>query len=128
MQPAGHQVTWAEFRQAFRAHYILASLMELKQQEFRALRQGNKTVLEYVQAFIHLSQYSPKDVDTEAHQASCLLGGFDSTLWTYLGRRYDSFTDLVDTTIDKERRLLEAHDDQRRKRLATTQQQGSSQR
>ena len=55
MQPVGHQVTWAEFRQAFRAHYIPDSLMELKQREFRALRQGSKTVMEYVQSFIHLS-------------------------------------------------------------------------
>ena len=38
IQWAGHQVTWAEFRQAFRAHYIPASLMELKQREFRSLR------------------------------------------------------------------------------------------
>ena len=55
MQPTGHQVTWVELRHAFRAHYIPASLMELKQREFRALRLGNKTVLEYIQTFIHLS-------------------------------------------------------------------------
>ena len=70
MQPAGHQVTWAEFRQAFRAHYIPASLMELKQREFRSLRQGSRTVLEYVQTFIKLSQYSPEDVDTEPRRAA----------------------------------------------------------
>ena len=121
-------MTWAEFRQAFRAHYIPASLMELKQREFRSLRQGSRTVLEYVQTFIKLSQYSPEDVDTEPRRAARLLGGFDPTLRTHLGRRYDSFTDLVDTAIEMETRLREASEDQRRKRVSPAQQQGSFQR
>ncbi|WVZ76366.1 hypothetical protein U9M48_024344 [Paspalum notatum var. saurae] len=37
MQPAGHQVTWDEHLAAFWAHYLLPSLIELKQREFRAL-------------------------------------------------------------------------------------------
>jgi len=48
MQPAGHQVTWPELRQAFRAHYIPASLMKLKLREFLALKQGGKSVMEYM--------------------------------------------------------------------------------
>ncbi|WVZ76359.1 hypothetical protein U9M48_024339 [Paspalum notatum var. saurae] len=100
MQPAGHQVRWDEFRVAFRAHYLLPSLIELKQREFHALRQGNMSVLEYVQAFVRLSQYSPEDVDTDPRRAARLLGGFDPTLLTHLGRHYDSFTELVDAAID----------------------------
>ncbi|WVZ80320.1 hypothetical protein U9M48_027806 [Paspalum notatum var. saurae] len=122
MQPAGHQVTWDEFRAAFRAHYLPPSLIELKQREFRALRQGNMSVLEYVQAFIRLSQYSPEDVNTDPHRATRLLDGFDPTLLTHLGHSYDSFTQLVDATIDMKQRLRQAHEDQRRKRLASTLQ------
>ncbi|WVZ84761.1 hypothetical protein U9M48_031752 [Paspalum notatum var. saurae] len=128
MQPAGHQVTWDEFRAAFRAHYLPPSLIELKQREFRALRQGNMLVLEYVQAFIRLSQYSPEDVNTDPRRATRLLDGFDPTLLTHLGHSYDSFTELVDVAIDMEDRLNHAHEDQRRKRLASTLQSGSSQR
>ncbi|WVZ94101.1 hypothetical protein U9M48_040038 [Paspalum notatum var. saurae] len=128
MQPAGHQVSWDEFRAAFRAHYLPPSLIELKQREFRALQQGDMSVLEYVQAFIRLSQYSPEDVDTDPRRAARLLGGFDPTLLTHLGRRYDSFTELVDVAIDMEQRLRQAHEDQRRKRLASTLQLGLSQR
>ncbi|WVZ89415.1 hypothetical protein U9M48_035827 [Paspalum notatum var. saurae] len=105
MQPAGHQVSWDEFRAAFRAHYLPPSLIELKQREFRALQQGDMSVLEYVQAFIRLSQYSPEDVDTDQRRATRLLGGFDPTLLTHLGHRYDSFTELVDVAIDMEQRL-----------------------
>ncbi|WVZ96866.1 hypothetical protein U9M48_042449 [Paspalum notatum var. saurae] len=122
MQPAGHQVTWDEFRAAFRAHYLPPSLIELKQREFRALRQGNMSVLEYVQAFIRLSQYSPEDVNTKPRRATRLLDGFDPTLLTHLGRSYDSFTELVDVAIDMEDRLNHAHEDRRGKRLASTLQ------
>ncbi|WVZ85241.1 hypothetical protein U9M48_032188 [Paspalum notatum var. saurae] len=128
MQPAGHQVTWDEFRVAFRAHYLPPSLIELKQREFRALRQGDMSVLEHVQAFIRLSQYSPEDVNTDPRRATRLLDGFDPTLLTHVGRSYDSFTQLVDATIDMEHRLRQAHEDQRRKRLASAHQSGSSQR
>ncbi|WVZ81088.1 hypothetical protein U9M48_028509 [Paspalum notatum var. saurae] len=128
MQPAGHQVTWDEFRTAFQAHYLPPSLIELKQREFHALQQGNMSVPEYVQAFIRLSQYSPEDVDTDSRRAARLLGGFDPTLLTHLGRRYDSFTHLVAAAIDMEHRLRQAHEDQRRKRLASTPRSSSSQR
>ncbi|WVZ89744.1 hypothetical protein U9M48_036109 [Paspalum notatum var. saurae] len=120
MQPAGHKVTWDEFRAAFRAHYLPPSLIELKQREFRAIQQGSMSVLEYVQAFIRLSQYSPKDVNTDPRRAARLLGGFDPTLLTHLGCHYDSCTELVDAAIDMEHRLSEAHEDQQRKRLAST--------
>ncbi|WVZ63316.1 LOW QUALITY PROTEIN: hypothetical protein U9M48_012957 [Paspalum notatum var. saurae] len=86
------------------------------------------SVLKYVQAFICLSQYSPEDVNTDPYRATRLLDGFDSTLLTHLGRRYDSFTQLVDAAIDMEHRLSQAHEDQQRKRLASTLQSDSSQR
>ncbi|WVZ93708.1 hypothetical protein U9M48_039668 [Paspalum notatum var. saurae] len=127
MQPAGHQVTWDEFQAAFRAHYLPPSLIELKQREFRALQQGNMSVLEYVQAFIRLSQYSLEGVDTDPRRAARLLGGFDLTLLTHLGRRYDNFTKLVDAAIDMEHRLRQAHEGQQRKRLASTTPSSSSQ-
>ncbi|WVZ51909.1 hypothetical protein U9M48_003009 [Paspalum notatum var. saurae] len=128
MQPARHQVTWDEFRAAFRAHYLPPSLIELKQWEFRALQQGSKSVLEYVQAFVRLSQYSPEDVDTDPCRATRLLGGFDPTLLTHLERCYDSFIKLVDVAIDLEQRLRLAHEDQQRKRLASTPPSSPSQR
>ncbi|WVZ96414.1 hypothetical protein U9M48_042052 [Paspalum notatum var. saurae] len=128
MQPAGHQVSWDEFRAAFRAHYLPPSLIELKQREFRALRQGDTSVLEYVQAFVRLSQYSPEDVNTDPRRATRLLDGFDPTLLTHLGRSYDSFTELVDVAIDMEQRLRQAHEDQQKKRLASTPPSSPSQR
>ncbi|WVZ98405.1 hypothetical protein U9M48_043855 [Paspalum notatum var. saurae] len=128
MQRAGHEPTCEEFTQAFRAHYIPNSLMEQKKKEFRELKQGNKTVMQYVQSFIHLSQYAPEDVADDPCRATRLLNGFDPTLQTHLGHHYQSFTDLVDTALDMENRLRVANEDQRRKRQANTSAAGSSQK
>ncbi|WVZ89946.1 hypothetical protein U9M48_036291, partial [Paspalum notatum var. saurae] len=128
MQRAGHEPTSEEFTQAFRAHYIPDSLMEQKKREFRELKQDNKTVMQYVQSFIHLSQYAPEDVVDDPRRAARLLNGLDPTLQTHLGRRYQSFTDLVDTALEMENRLRVANEDQRRKRQANTCAGGSSQK
>jgi hypothetical protein len=54
MQPNGHVVTWEEFKAGFRAHHIPEGLIERKLNEFLALTQGNRTVVQYAQAFNHL--------------------------------------------------------------------------
>ncbi|WVZ93938.1 hypothetical protein U9M48_039887 [Paspalum notatum var. saurae] len=82
--------------------------------------------MQYVQTFIHLPQYAPGDVADEPSRAARLLQGFDPTLQTHLGHRYQSFTDLVDTALDIEHRLRVANEDQRRKRQASTTPAGSS--
>ncbi|WVZ97275.1 hypothetical protein U9M48_042824, partial [Paspalum notatum var. saurae] len=67
------------------------------------------------------------NVDTDMRRAARLLGGFDPTLLTHLGRRYDSFIELVNAAIDMEHRLRGAQEDQQRKKLASTPPPGSSQ-
>jgi hypothetical protein len=47
MQLDGHVISWEEFRTAFRAHHIPEELMEQKLNEFLALTQGTRTVLQY---------------------------------------------------------------------------------
>src|SRR5438552_17157841 len=65
MQPIGHKVVWAEFREAFRAHHVPSSVMKIKLREFLALKQGSNMVHEYVQAFNHLSHYALKHVASD---------------------------------------------------------------
>ena len=57
MLPAGHEVTWEEFKTAFRGHHIPAGMLDRKLNEFLALTQGTRTVLQYAQAFNDLCQY-----------------------------------------------------------------------
>jgi hypothetical protein len=58
MQPDGHVITWEEFRTIFSAHHIPEGLIERKLNEFLALTQGTRTVMQYEQAFNHLCQYA----------------------------------------------------------------------
>jgi hypothetical protein len=43
IQPAGHQVTWDEFKLAFREHNIPERVLHMKQEEFMRLKQGGDT-------------------------------------------------------------------------------------
>jgi hypothetical protein len=57
--PADYQVSWAEFRDDFRAHYIPAGVMRKKCQEFMDLKQGGRSMHDYSKQFKHLAEYEP---------------------------------------------------------------------
>ncbi|XP_066351109.1 uncharacterized protein [Miscanthus floridulus] len=50
-----HPATWQEFSTAFREFFIPAGVINQKVTEFLELRQGNRTVMEYVNKFNHLA-------------------------------------------------------------------------
>jgi hypothetical protein len=60
-----YQVSWAEFRDAFHAHYIPTGVMRKKHQEFVDLKQGGRFMHDYSKQFNHLAQYAPDQVDTD---------------------------------------------------------------
>jgi hypothetical protein len=51
MLTVDHVVTWEEFKTAFRGHHIPVGILDRKLNEFLALTQGTRTVLQYAQAF-----------------------------------------------------------------------------
>ena len=59
-------VTWDQFQQAFRTAHVSAGAMAMKKREFRNLRQGGRTVGQYVEDFSKLACYAPDDVATDA--------------------------------------------------------------
>ena len=59
-------MTWDQFQRAFRTAHVSAGAMSLKKREFRNLRQGNRTVGQYVDEFNKLSRYAPDGVATDA--------------------------------------------------------------
>ena len=63
--PAGANITWEQFKTAFRGHHIPPGLMRMKAAEFMKLTQGTKTLTEYMHAFNNLSRYVPEFVNTE---------------------------------------------------------------
>ena len=65
IQPDNHQITWNEFKAAFREHYIPEGVLHMKQEEFMKQKQGGDTVNQYLNKFNHLSQYAIDQVNTD---------------------------------------------------------------
>jgi hypothetical protein len=73
IQQAGHQVTWDEFKLAFREHYIPEGVLHMKQEELIRLKQGGDTVMQYLNKFNHLSQYVIDQVNTNLKKKNCFM-------------------------------------------------------
>jgi hypothetical protein len=73
-------VTWAEFRDAFRAYYIPAGVMRKKRQEFMDIKQGGRSMHDYSNQFNHLAQYAPDQVDTDGKKKDRFMIGLSTKL------------------------------------------------
>jgi hypothetical protein len=80
VQPANHQITWEEFKVAFREHYIREGVLHMKQEEFMKLKQGGDTVTQYLNKFNHLSQYAIDQVNTDLKKKNCFMRGLNDRL------------------------------------------------
>jgi hypothetical protein len=59
-------ITRQEFVEEFHRYHIPDGIMKLKANEFRKLKQENKTLSEYIFQFTELSRYGPNLVNTDA--------------------------------------------------------------
>ena len=75
--PAGHVVTWVEFKKKFREAHVPKSVMELKRREFENLRQ-NDVPVGYINAFNTLSRYALDEVDREEKRKKRFMKGLNS--------------------------------------------------
>jgi hypothetical protein len=80
IQLVGHQVTWEEFKLAFREHYVLEGVLQMKLEEFIRLKQGGDSVMQYLNKFNHLSQYAIDQVDTDFKKKNCFMRGLNDRL------------------------------------------------
>jgi hypothetical protein len=96
MLPADHEVSWEEFKTAFRGHHILAGILDRKLNEFLALNQGTRTVLQYAQAFNDLCQYAGYHANSDEKKRDRFRRGLNTKLRERLNTvRADSFSELV---------------------------------
>jgi hypothetical protein len=94
------EITWKEFTENFRSHHIPEGLIELKQEEFRALKQGSMSVVEYRDKFAQLSRYAPTEVARDSDkQCHFLKGLYDGLQLQLMSNKYASFQELVDRAI-----------------------------
>jgi hypothetical protein len=103
MLPADREVSWEEFKTAFRGHHILAGILDRKLNEFLALNQGTRTVLQYAQAFNDLCQYAGYHADSDEKKRDRFRRGLNTKLWERLNTiQADSFNELVSMAISQE--------------------------
>jgi hypothetical protein len=103
MQPDSHVISWEEFWTAFRAHHIPERLMERKLNEFLALTLGNRTVLQYAQAFNHLCRYAGYHADSDAKKQDRFCRGLSTKLKEHLNLvKANTFSELVNMAITQE--------------------------
>ena len=98
-----HLVTWQEFTNALHQYYIPTGLLNRKLSEFLELKQGNMTVMEYVNKFNLLAQYANTHVDTDEKKMDCFNHGLSCILQKklYTGG-YQTFGALVNVAIAME--------------------------
>jgi hypothetical protein len=100
MQSDDREVEWREFKAAFRGHHIPAGIMDCKLNEFLALTQGNRTVLQYAQAFNDLCQYAGYHADTDEKKRDRFRRGLSTKLHDHLNTvRANSYNELVNMAI-----------------------------
>jgi hypothetical protein len=116
MQPDGHVVEWREFKAAFRGHHIPAGIMDRKLNEFLALTQGNRTVLQYAQAFNDLCQYAGYHADTDEKKRDRFRRGLSTKLRDRLNTvRANSYNELVNMAISQEDCIIARQAEKKRK-------------
>jgi hypothetical protein len=116
MQPAGHVISWDEFRTAFRAHYIPEGLLERKLNEFLALTQGSNMVLQYAQTFNHLCQYAGYHADNDAKKQDRFHRGLNTKLKERLNLvRANNFSELINMALTQEDCIMGHRAEKKRK-------------
>ncbi|GJN04720.1 hypothetical protein PR202_ga22290 [Eleusine coracana subsp. coracana] len=97
---ADQQITWDDFKAAFRGHYIPTGLVCRKAREFATLKQGNRSVKEYCEEFNWLALYAPKQVDTPAKRKDRFLEGLSVELQDRLNLNIGgTFAEFVNNAI-----------------------------
>jgi predicted PolB exonuclease-like 3'-5' exonuclease len=116
MLPTDHEVSWEEFKTAFRGHHILAGILDRKLNEFLALNQGTHTVLQYAQAFNDLCQYTGNHADSDEKKRDLFHRGLNTKLRERLNTVWvDSFNELVNLAISQEDCIVAHRTEKKRK-------------
>jgi hypothetical protein len=119
MQPAGHVISWEKFQTAFRAHYIPEGLMEWKLNEFLALTQGTRTVLQYAQTFNHLCKYASYHADNDAKKQDRFCRGLSTKLKEHLNLvKANTFSELVNMALTQ-KDYITAHRAEKKRKTPT---------
>jgi hypothetical protein len=119
-------ITWEEFVEEFRRYHIPDGIMKLKAGEFHNLKQGKKTLNEYIFQFTELSRYGPELVNTDAKMQTKFTEGLTYELRTLMTPQiYPDFNTLMNRTILTDVAKTEERKENKRKFLERKVQEGA---
>ena len=75
MQANGYVMPWEEFKSKFSKAHVPMGLVKRMRDEFRNLKQGSLSVVDYCDKFLTLSRYAPDDADTNEKKQERVLNG-----------------------------------------------------
>ncbi|KAK1629005.1 hypothetical protein QYE76_003320 [Lolium multiflorum] len=120
----GQFMTWEDFKLKFSKYHVPPGLIKKMRDEFRELKQGRMTVVEYRDKFLTLSRYAPDETDTIEKRKERFLNGLHDEMQTVLVNiPFADLEALVDSAIQMEGKLNQANEN-RKRRMAN--QSGSS--
>ena len=117
-------IIWEEFQEAFHEYHIPEGIMEMKEEEFRNLKQGAMTVVQYIRKFMKLFHYAIVDIDTDKKKQDRFRKGLNLALRTQLVTHiYPDFNTLMNRAILLENAYSKLENDCKRKFNAQKQKQ-----
>ncbi|KAK1573630.1 hypothetical protein QYE76_016397 [Lolium multiflorum] len=97
---AGQMMTWEDFKLKFSKYHVPQGLIKKMRDEFRELKQGRMSVVEYRDRFLTLSRYAPDETDTNDKRKERFLNGLHDEMQTVLVNiPFADLEALVDSAI-----------------------------
>ncbi|KAK1664205.1 hypothetical protein QYE76_052364 [Lolium multiflorum] len=75
-------MTWEDFKLKFSKYHVPQGLIKKMRDEFRELKQGRMSVVEYRDRFLTLSRYAPDETDTNEKRKERFLNGLHDEMQT----------------------------------------------
>ncbi|KAK1628168.1 hypothetical protein QYE76_002483 [Lolium multiflorum] len=115
---AGQMMTWEDFKLKFSKYHVPQGLIKKMRDEFRELKQGKMSVVEYRDKFLTLSRYAPDETDTNEKRKESFLNGLHDEMQTVLVNiPFADLEALVDSAIQMEGKLHQANENRKRRMM-----------
>ncbi|KAK1695010.1 hypothetical protein QYE76_011707 [Lolium multiflorum] len=113
---AGQMMTWEDFKLKFSKYHVPQGLIKKMRDEFRELKQGRMSVVEYRDRFLTLSRYAPDETD-EKRKERFLNGLHDEMQTVLVNIPFADLEALVDSAIQMEGKLHQANENRKRRMM-----------
>ncbi|KAK1628093.1 hypothetical protein QYE76_002408 [Lolium multiflorum] len=114
----GQIMNWADFKLKFSKYHVPQGLIKKMRDEFRELKQGRMSVVEYRDRFLTLSRYAPDETDTNEKRKERFRNGLHDEMQTVLVNiPFADLEALVDSAIQMEGKLHQANENRKRRMM-----------